>query len=86
MKATNLDISKITLSGVKNLPSGGKMLYLNYGGGISPIYLQSPELDLPFDPTYYPDNENSGKYSVSSSLRGIDEDENVKAFHDKRLE
>ena len=86
MKATNLDISKITLSGVKNLPSGGKMLYLNYGGGISPIYLQSPELDLPFDPTYYPDNENSGKYSVSSSLRGMDEDENVRAFHDKLLE
>jgi len=86
MKPVDVDISKIALSTLKTLPSGGKMLYLNYNGGISPLYIATPEVDVPFDMSYFADNDKSGKYSVSISLKDIDENSKMKEFHDKLLE
>tara|TARA_B100000686_G_C16715155_1_gene931527 strand:- start:481 stop:1314 length:834 start_codon:yes stop_codon:yes gene_type:complete len=86
MKAKDINLSKISLSSLKTLPSGGKMLYLNYNGGISPLYLETPEVSVPFDLSYFADNEKSGKYSVSISMKDIDENVKMKEFHDKLLE
>ena len=64
------------------------MIYLNYGGGINPLYVRVPEGTLPFDPNYFPDDgiddpekSASGKYSLSMSVK-TDDNEAMKAFHD----
>ena len=78
LNATEIDFSKISFSQPKMLENGGKMIYLNYEGGINPLYVATPEGDLPFDPNYYADdnkeeNESvSGKYSITMSLKDGD--------------
>ena len=81
MNPSKIDISNITFSAPKTLDNGGKMLFLNYGGGIAPLYVQTPEVEIPFDPSYFSDNENSGKYSVKFSMKGLDENKSMKDFH-----
>ena len=56
MKPGDIDFSKVTFSSPKMLENGGKMIYLNYGGGINPLYVKVPEGTLPFDPNYFPDD------------------------------
>ena len=85
MKASNVDISKITLSAVKTMDNGGKMIYLNYDGGINPLLLQTPEVDIPFD-LDVAKAEEWGKYNVQCNLKDIEGNSEVKAFHDKLLE
>ena len=85
MKASNVDISKITLSGVKTMDNGGKMIYLNYDGGINPLLVQTPEVDIPFD-LDVAKAEEWGKYNVQCNLKDIEGNPGVKAFHDKLLE
>ena len=86
MLAKNFDISKIKFSSIRTLDNGGKMIFLNYGEGSTPIFLQTPELELPFDPRYFDDSKTSGKYSISPSLKGIETNKPVKDFHDKMCE
>ncbi len=81
MNPSKIDISNITFSTPKTLDNGGKMLFLNYGGGIAPLYVQTPEVEIPFDPSYFSDNEKSGKYSVKFSMKGLDENKSMKDFH-----
>ena len=85
MKASQIDVSKITFSAPKTLDNGGKMLYLNYNGGINPIHLVTPEVSIPFDPSYFPDNATSGKYALKISLSNL-EDKAMKDFRDKLVE
>jgi hypothetical protein len=86
MLAKNFDISKIKFSTIKTLDNGGKMLFLNYGEGNTPIFLQTPELELPFDPKYFDDSKTSGKFSITPSLKGMNDNKQVKDFHDKMCE
>ena len=86
MLAKNFDISKIKFSSIRTLDNGGKMIFLNYGEGSTPIFLQTPELELPFDPRYFDDSKTSGKYSISPSLKGVETNKPVKDFHDKMCE
>ena len=79
--AGKIDNTKITLSDPKTLENGGKMLFLNYGGGINPLYVTTPEVEIPFDPSYFPDNENSGKYSVKFSMKNVDDNKSMRDFH-----
>ena len=81
MKPSDIDIEKITFSSIKTLDNGGKMLYLNYGQGMNPIYVKSPEVEIPFDPTYYPDNEDSGKYAIKFSMKDLDNNTAMQEFH-----
>ena len=83
MKAKDIDVSKISFSTPKTLDNGGKMLYLNYNGGANPMYLQTPEVTIPFDPNYFPDNANSGKYALKISLSNLDENPQMKELHSK---
>jgi len=83
IKASAVDMSKIKYSKVNCLPSGAKTLYVNHGDGISPLFVQSPELTVPFDTgTFYPDNDGSGKYAIKVSMDNIESNPQMKEFHD----
>ena len=86
MKASKVDLSKVTISSLKTLDNGAKMCYVNYNGGVSPMYLQTPEVDIPFDASYYSDNEKSGKYQVRFSLKDLDDNKSIRDFHSKMVE
>ena len=80
-KPQNVDVNKMTFSSVKSLPSGAKIIYLNYEG--SSLFVQTPEMTVPYDSgTFYADNESSGKYSIKVSMDGFNEDGQMKKFHD----
>ena len=82
-KPQNVDVNKMTFSGVKSLPSGAKIIYLNYEG--NSLFVQTPEMTVPYDSgTFYADNDNpgSGKYNIKVSMDGFNEDGQMKKFHD----
>ena len=87
MKPGSIDFSKISFSSPKMLDNGGKMIYLNYNGGVNPLYIQTPEGELPFDPNYFADDgkddESSltGKYSINMSIK-VDSSKSMEKFHD----
>ncbi len=83
MKASSVNLSKISLSSPKTLDNGGKMIFLNYDGGINPLFLQTPEVEIPFDPSYYSDNDSSGKFQIKFSLKDMEGNPEIKEFHDK---
>ncbi len=88
VSAGNFKVNNVSFSAVKSLENGGKMIYMNNGEGINPIYIQTPEMKIPFDANYFADDgkdesvSNSGKYSFSLSMDNIDDDEKMKALHD----
>ena len=83
IKANEVDTSAFKFSKVNTLPSGAKIIYLNHKGDFSPLFVQSPEMKVPFDSgTYYPDNETSGKFAVKVSMDDIESNEPMKQFHD----
>ena len=80
-KPQNVDMSKISYSAVKSLPSGAKIIYLNYEGG--PLFVQTPEMTIPYDSgTFYADNDSSGKWAIKASMEGHLNNPSMKAFHD----
>ena len=89
--AENVDLSKISIAEPKKLPGklGIHTMYVNYEGGMDRnLLMQTPKVDITWDAKYYVDNENSsdGKTQVEFSLRGIDTDKQVTAFHNKMIE
>ena len=81
LKPKNVDVSNISFSNVKTMPSGAKTVYVNYNGGL--LFLQSPEMNVPFDTaTYYPDNDNSGKWPIQVAMDNIKGNPTMKEFHD----
>ena len=85
MLAKDFDPSKVTFGEVKALDVGVKLVNLLHDG--RDIYLQTPELKMPFD-AYYNDgaDESSGKYSIRMQFDNMDEDSKSRIFHDKMLE
>ena len=83
LKASQVDLSKITFSAPKTLDNGGKMLFLNYGGGINPFYITLPEVEVPFAPMYFADNDTSGKYNIKISLKDLESNNELKCLHEK---
>ena len=87
IRARDIDLQTLRITAPKTLDNGGKMMYVNYGEGISKLYLTTPEVSLPFDASYFADNTgDSGKYSVKISLKGMETNTPVKEFHDKLVE
>jgi hypothetical protein len=86
MKAKNIDLKKVSFSAPKMMDNGGKMIYLNYNGGINPLYVATPEGELIWDPNYFADdgkNDDSsvtGKYSVTMSIKKSEK--GMQEFHD----
>jgi len=83
VKPTMVDTTKIKFSKINTLPNGAKIAYLNHGADYAPLFVQSPEMKVPFDSgTYYPENDSSGKYAVQVEMGNMDSDESMKDFHD----
>jgi len=86
MKAQKMDLAKVSFSAPKTLDNGGKMIYVNYGGGIGPLHIQTPEGELIWDPNYFaddgkePDSSLTGKYSVTMSIKKAEK--GMLEFHD----
>jgi hypothetical protein len=86
VKAENLDVSKVEFSEVKVMNNGGKTVYVNYGG--QSIFLQTPEMEIPWDSGDFIPNDKdpqSGKYNIKVSLKDMENNPQVKAFHDAIL-
>tara|TARA_B110001469_G_scaffold126455_1_gene144134 strand:- start:24 stop:860 length:837 start_codon:yes stop_codon:yes gene_type:complete len=85
LRANEVKLEELSFSDVRSIGSNGaKMVFINLKGGS--LYLQTPELDVPFDCTFYPDgNDENGKINVNVSLKGFNEISKVKEFHDLLL-
>ena len=82
-----LEANNIRYSDIKKHPTGLKTLYINYGSsGMNSIYLQTPEMRIPFDNTFFPDqNGNGGKFNCKVSLNTENNEEMdifVKKLHE----
>ena len=62
----DFDVSKINYSHSKTMPNGAKLFFLDYNGG--PIYIQSPEMTLTFDPQVFEDDSKNAKYNIKSNI------------------
>ena len=84
IKPNKVDTSKISFSPLKSIgTTGAKLVYLNHGGDFAKLFVQSPEMKLPFDSgTYYPENEQSGKYAIKVAMDNIESNPSMKDFHD----
>ena len=80
IKGKNIDVSKISFSQPRKLDNGAKLVYLNYNGGR--LSVQSPWMSLPWKMGEYLEGEYP-KYSIDLSFKGMDEDADLQAFHDK---
>ena len=67
LKPQNVDAGKIEVAQLKKLDNGANIAYLNYEG--KPIYITTPELDVPFDGQWWPEGDTGGKWSVKVNLR-----------------
>lgn len=85
IKATNLDLSKITFSDVKTDNHGRKMVFVNYEGG--KIMVQTPKMYVPNgikrwrkkDAT---DNKDDS-FEMEMSFGGEDKNADIREFHSK---
>jgi len=85
IKATNLDLSKITFSDVKTDNHGRKMVFVNYDGG--KIMVQTPKMYVPNglkrwrkkDAT---DNKDDS-FEIELSFSGEDKNADIREFHNK---
>jgi hypothetical protein len=83
VKGKNIDASKIAVSQPKVLDNGAKLVYVNYGGGR--FNIQTPWMDLPWGLSCFSEGAFP-KYSCELSFKGMDENPDLQAFHDKLLE
>ena len=85
IKATNLDLSKVTFSDVKTDNHGRKMVFVNYDGG--KIMVQTPKMYVPNglkrwrkkDAT---DNKDDS-FEMELSFSGEDKNADIREFHTK---
>lgn len=76
---SEIDVSKIAFQPVKILDNGGKSVNLHFEG--RNIMLETPSLNVPYGINVF-DKTSPPKYSVDLSLRGADDNEQVKALQD----
>lgn len=69
--ASAFNTSDVTFSQIKVLESGGKQVYVNYGGRNS-FVVQTPQCTLPYGMSVF-DKAGPIKYSAELSMRGYDE-------------
>ena len=80
IKGKNIDTSKVSFSAPRVLDNGAKLVYLNYNGGR--LSIQTPWMTMPWKMGVYTEGEYP-KYSLDLSFKGMDEDPELQAFHDK---
>lgn len=83
IKGKNIDVSKLSFSQPRVLDNGAKLVYMNYDGGR--LSIQTPWMTLPWKMGVYTEGEYP-KYSVDLSFKGMENDPDLQAFHDKLQE
>lgn len=86
------NVDKIKYSEMKVMKSGAKSVYVNYQG--SKINIQTPLLNIPYgvndNMQFIKDDpkrkDETQKYDITVSFKGIDENQKIKVFHDKLIE
>jgi ribosomal protein L12E/L44/L45/RPP1/RPP2 len=86
------NVDKIKYSEMKVMKSGAKSVYVNYQG--SKINLQTPLLNVPYgvndNMQFIKDDpkrkDETQKYDITVSFKGVDENPKIKLFHDKLIE
>ncbi len=83
VKVSDFSTANLSVGQVKSLESGGKMASLGYnnGGSSGPLITQIGPLTLPYGMNVF-DKAGPVKYSMDLSLRGYQDDANVKAIYD----
>lgn len=77
----DLDISSITYKHPKDLPNGGKKVYMDFEN--SPIIIQTPKLFCPFG---LKDWKGNHSYTLDLSFKGMETDPKILEFYDKLTE
>ena len=84
IKASAIDIKNLKFSDPRKVGNNGvHVVYVNYGSGMNSLYVQPPRVDLKWDPTYYADNDENGKFTAEFALPGVGTDDQITPFHDK---
>jgi ribosomal protein L12E/L44/L45/RPP1/RPP2 len=86
------NVDKIKYSEMKIMKSGAKSIYVNYQG--YKINIQTPVLNIPYgvndNMQFIKDDpkrkDETQKYDITVSFKGIDENQKIKVFHDKLIE
>ena len=79
----NFEVDDVKFSYAKTMPNGAKLFFLEYNG--EPIYLQSPEMSVTFDPQVFDDeSNNTSKFNFKTSV-DID-NPSSKVFYEKLTE
>ena len=87
IKASSIDINNLKFSDPRKVGNNGvHVVYVNYGGGMNSLYVQPPRVDLKWDPTYYADNDENGKFTVEFALPNVGSDDQITPFHNKMKE
>ena len=83
VKVSDFSTSNLSVGQVKSLESGGKMASLNYNnsGSSGPLMTQIGPLSLPYGMNVF-DKAGPIKYSIDLSLRGYEDDSNVKSIYE----
>jgi hypothetical protein len=77
--ASAFNTSDVSFSQIKVLESGGKQVYVNYGGRNS-FVVQTPQSTLPYGMSVF-DKAGPIKYSAELSMRGYDEAGKMQEFY-----
>lgn len=78
---SEIEVSKIEISAIKALDNGGKTANIRYEG--RNIMIEAPSLPVPYGVNVYDKTPGAApKFSVDLSLRGADENDEVRAFKD----
>lgn len=85
IKATNLDLSKITFSDIKTDNHGRKMVFVNYEGG--KIMIQTPKMYVPNGVKRWrkkdaADNKDDS-FEMEMSFGGEDKNADIRVYHEK---
>jgi hypothetical protein len=83
VKGKNINPDAITFAVPRTLDNGAKLVYVNYNQGRFSV--QTPWMSMPWKMGAYLDGEYP-KYSLDLSFKGMDENPDLKGFHDKLKE
>ena len=78
-----MNTSQITFAVPRTLDNGAKLVYVNYNQGRFSV--QTPWMSMPWKMGAYLEGEYP-KYSLDLSFKGMDENPDLKGFHDKLKE
>ena len=83
IKGKRINPAKVGFAAPKILDNGAKLVWVNYSN--SKFVVQTPWMNLPWDMNAFTDDKYP-KYSVTLSFKGMDEDEDIRQFHDRLVD